>query len=299
MNRRTIRLAAAVLATAAAGFVPVIAASPAAAAPCGSGTGVTVVVDFRELGGGVQSSCVAGGAGSAAASLFPSAGFPLTPVQNEPGFVCRVAGQPVPADEPCVTTPPQDAYWGLWWSDGKGSWSYSNYGVSDLKVPDGSWVGFSWKGSASAQAPGITPTTPTPAAPTPTASPTQQQPQPSATPTSGSTKPKPTPSAAPTTLPPTPNASVSVTPTPTGSATPTEASTPTESPVPTESATPESSASAEESGAVPTAEPGVVEPTSAPVDVDDGGLPAWVPVVVILLLFSGAAGVVVVRQRRT
>jgi hypothetical protein len=39
--------------------------------------------------------------------------------------------------------------------------------------------------------------------------------------------------------------------------------------------------------------------TSTAVSPDDGGLPDWVPVAVILVLFAGAAGVVVVRRRRT
>jgi hypothetical protein len=39
-----------------------------------------------------------------------------------------------------------------------------------------------------------------------------------------------------------------------------------------------------------------VEQTSAPVDADNGGLPVWVPVLVILALF-GVAGAVVVRRR--
>ena len=34
------------------------------------------------------------------------------------GYVCRVSGKP--ADDPCVNTPPADAYWGLFWSDGVG-----------------------------------------------------------------------------------------------------------------------------------------------------------------------------------
>ena len=54
-------------------------------------------------------------------------GFSLTYVQRQPGFVCRING--APASDPCVNTPPADAYWGLWWSDGKsGSWTYSSVG---------------------------------------------------------------------------------------------------------------------------------------------------------------------------
>ncbi len=192
MRRRLWRLVAAVALTAAAGAaVPVAGpAAPAAAATCGSGGGVTVIVDFRELGGGVQGQCVRDGGGQRASSLFPAAGFPLEDVRTENGFfVCRVSGAPDSSREDCVDTPPADAYWGLWWSTGDGRWSYSNYGANGLKVPDGAWVGFSWKqGAGEAQAPRVTPRTPAPQpspSPQPSPTPAPQQP-PSAQPSTPS-----------------------------------------------------------------------------------------------------------------
>ncbi len=50
-SRHVVRLAAAVLVTAAAGLG---VSAPAQAASCSSAHGVTVVVDFHQLGGGVQ-----------------------------------------------------------------------------------------------------------------------------------------------------------------------------------------------------------------------------------------------------
>ena len=168
------RLAAAVLATSAAGLGLVAGTSaPATAAACSGATGVTVVVDHGALGGGVDQVCNAGGRRNAASSLFTGAGFSLTYVQRQPGFVCRINGQP--ASDPCVNTPPSNAYWGLWWSDGKsGSWSYSSLGAGSLTVPNGGYVAFAWQ-TGSLNAPNVVPTphasTPTPA-PTPTATPT-------------------------------------------------------------------------------------------------------------------------------
>ncbi|MGZ4456328.1 MAG: hypothetical protein ACXVGM_19035, partial [Oryzihumus sp.] len=114
VTRTAARLAAAVLVTAAVGLLPT---APAQAAACSTGSGVTVVVDFHELGGGVQQVCDAGGAGEDAATQFTESGFSLTRVQRQPGFVCRVDG--APSSDPCQNTPPADAYWGLWWSDGR------------------------------------------------------------------------------------------------------------------------------------------------------------------------------------
>lgn len=154
--RRVLGPVVAGLLAAAGAVVGASATAPVAqAAVCGGSTGVTVVVDFNELGG-TSTGCDANG--GTAASNFEDAGFPLTYVSNDPGFVCRVSGQPSNAG--CARTPPADAYWGLWWSDGKsGTWSYATTGVGGLKVPEGGYVGFSWhQGDGKATAPGVSPT---------------------------------------------------------------------------------------------------------------------------------------------
>ena len=135
MRRYVAHLVAAVALTAAASALPV---APAQAAACSSADGVSVVVDFHELGGGVQQVCDSGGAGKTASQQFGESGFALERVQRQPGFVCRVNGAPSEEQDSCVNTPPSNAYWGLWWSDGKsGSWSYATQGVDSLKVPEG------------------------------------------------------------------------------------------------------------------------------------------------------------------
>ena len=129
---------------------------PATAAGCSGAGGVTVVVDHHQLGGGIQQACDADGGGKLASTVFPDSGFPLTYVQRQPGFVCRVAG--VPSSDPCVNTPPATAYWSLWWSDGtSGDWVYSSQGVGSLRVPDGGYVAFSWQGQDGKAAPGVAP----------------------------------------------------------------------------------------------------------------------------------------------
>ena len=150
------------------------------------GRGVNVVVDFGELGGGIRRGCDPSGANRPASSVFPRAGFPLTPVQRQPGFVCRVSGKP--ASDPCVNTPPPDAYWSLWKSDGKsGRWTYASTGAGSLKVPNGGFVAFSWQGSQSRRPPGTAPVN---------RQSTQPTPQPSPDPTPRPT-PKPTPKPSP------------------------------------------------------------------------------------------------------
>jgi hypothetical protein len=148
---RLATLAAAVVA--AAGVSATVPAAPAAAEGCAGGRGVTVVVDFNELDGGTRIACATQGGGRTASRLFTDAGFDLTPAQRDPSFVCRVAGEP--ADDPCVNTPPADAYWSLWWSDGSSPWTYATLGVDALTVPQGGSVAFSWQQGNATRSPDV------------------------------------------------------------------------------------------------------------------------------------------------
>lgn len=201
---------------------------PAHAAGCAPGTGVTVVVDFGSLGEGAQVACVPDGAGRAGSSVVEDAGFDLRYVVNS-GFVCRIDDKP--ASDPCQRTPPANAYWGLFESDGTQGWTYSTVGLGALEVPAGGSIGFRWQDSTSTKQPGVPPNQ----NPQPTAAPTT--PKPSAKPTrQPSTKPAVKPTA-PTTPPPSVNASTTPTHTPTPTPTPTSTPTPTPTPSPVEATT--------------------------------------------------------------
>lgn len=149
---RIIRALAALVIGAAGGTV--LSTGAAFAAACPVGTGVTVVVNSSV-------SCDANG-GSPASSNFAGAGQSLKYASRQPGFVCRVNG--APANDPCVNASPANAYWGLFWSDGKsGTWNYSSLGVGSLKVPKGGWVAFKFQSSNSRTNPGVRPYTAPPA----------------------------------------------------------------------------------------------------------------------------------------
>ncbi|UFN45864.1 hypothetical protein [Nocardioides okcheonensis] len=144
-SARVVRRLAAALAVLVAGPGLALGSAPAAtAATCTSAGGVSVVVDYRELGGGTVTACAADGGGRSAAAIFASVGVSITYATRQPGFVCRVNG--APTSDPCVNTSPANAYWGLWWADGsRASWTYSSYGVGSLTVPAGGSVGWSWQ----------------------------------------------------------------------------------------------------------------------------------------------------------
>ena len=145
------RLLVAMLVGTGAGLAAV---APAHAAACERGSGVTVVVN-----GDVR--CDANGGGPAAAN-FRDVGHSLRPVSTQPGFVCQVNGSP--ASDPCINTPPSNAYWALWWSDGtSGSWNYSDSGVSGLTVPAGGWVAFVFQTSSGRTPPSVRPVAAAPA----------------------------------------------------------------------------------------------------------------------------------------
>jgi hypothetical protein len=274
MTRVVGRLVAAVVLTAAAGLaVP----GPAQAAACATAHGVTVVVDHHQLGGGVDVRCDLGGGGDDAATQLTDTGFKLTYAQRQPGFVCRVDG--APASDPCVNTSPADAYWSLWWSDGKtGHWSYSTLGAGSLTVPDGGYVAMSWQGGAAKALPRFAPAAHPSDAPTPTrsASPSQAPSTPHTT----------TPSvASPTSLQPTSQATASATPL-RRTAHPSALRARHH-----HSSTPSPGHATRTTSALP-GDPQVPASSSS-----GGGLPGWVPPVLVVVLFAAAGTVAVVRRR--
>jgi hypothetical protein len=270
--RFVVRRLLVVLAVAGAGLVP----APATAAGLCSGSGVSVVVDYGALGGGIRTGCDATGNRNAA-KAFADTGHPLTYAQRQPGFVCRVDG--APASDPCVDTAPADAYWGLYWSDGTSGWKYSTLGVGSLTVPAGGSVAFSWQDGGTADPPGARPAPPAPSpvsTPRPTRAPTTAKPGSSSH--AGAVKP-----------------SAAVTPTATGSATASASPSPSTGGSSAQAASPSGSATAT---ATSTATPLAAAPAGARLDdpAPDGGLPWWLPAG--LLLGLGGVGAAVWRARR-
>lgn len=141
---RTILAAALLLAAATLGTALSVAPATAAdtSGACEGAHGVTVIVQPRSLGGQDEFSCDLHGGGRTAARIFADVGHRLTPVQSSPSFVCRIDGQP--ADASCAQTPPANAYWSLWWSNGTSPWTYSSLAADALTVPDGGSVAFTW-----------------------------------------------------------------------------------------------------------------------------------------------------------
>ncbi|ANZ35791.1 hypothetical protein BBK82_06520 [Lentzea guizhouensis] len=248
------------LALVIASAVPV----PALAAGC---DGVTVVVDFRGLGGGVQQGCAPGSPASGVAALS-AAGFGYAYATRQQGFVCRINGKPGNDVDKCVTTSPATAYWSYWHAPAGGSWAYSNQGAASRVPPRGSVEG--WAFGAGEQ-PGIAP----PAAPAPP--PPAPKPQVPAPVNPPAAQPQPTPGV--TTTPPAPVSSSAVAPT-------------SESVAPSSSAAVgTTTAAAEESAAVEEKAQQVVE--------ESGTSWVWTLAGLLVIVALVVAGSLVARRRRT
>jgi len=160
-----IRRLAAALALVALGIAVPIPTTPLHATgntPCADNVGVTVVVDFHELGGGVNIACAPGPVSSGLDAL-DKAGIVWESVRRFPGFVCRIAGLPGPGTEACINTPPANAYWSYWVAARGGSWCYSSRGPGSRVPPPGSVEGWSFtlgKTGADTPPPGIPPPAP-------------------------------------------------------------------------------------------------------------------------------------------
>jgi hypothetical protein len=289
--------------------------TPASAASCTSGSGVTVVVDPGALGGALTAACDSG-SGQAASARYADVGVAISYVQRQPGFVCRVNG--APASDPCVNTPPADAYWGLWWTDGEsGTWSYSSIGVTGLQVPEGGAVALAWQQGGTRRTPGIAAPVHAAPAPSPTKAPTKT---PTKAPTSSPTKTPTRAPTAPTTSPPTSSAPASPSRTPStspsapassptgsasGSATPGPSGSPSRSPrtkppgtpTPSEDTSSPAGDSTSTSPSTGTADATPTGSSAEPV-ADSARVPTWVTLAVLVALVAALGAMTVAARRR-
>jgi len=140
----------AVALAAASGLVG-ISSAPSSAAVCRT-AGITAVVDFNDgAGGGIATACNKVAGSKKAAAVFGATGFSMT--RNPDRSVCKVNSKPVKPD--CGRLGSE--YWGLWWSDGKSDWKYSQVGVDALTVPRNGSVAWAWQGPSGQRKPGVAP----------------------------------------------------------------------------------------------------------------------------------------------
>lgn len=134
-----------------AALVPVVVqASPADAAEgaCTDGNGVTVVVDFTDVGGETVTRCAPSDPGTGREAL-ESAGF--TPTDSQPGLICAIDTLP----DPCPATF-EGSFWSYWHSIEDGEWESYTVGADSSDPAPGELEG--WRYNDGSVPPGITPT---------------------------------------------------------------------------------------------------------------------------------------------
>jgi hypothetical protein len=127
---------------------------------CSDGQGITLVVDFQSLGGGVNVRCAAQPV-SNGYDAFRRTNVSYETVSGK-DFVCRIAA--MPEDANCSGYPPGNYYWSYWWAKPGEQWQYATKGAGAHKPSPGAYEGWSFVNSDTASPPRYPP----PPAPTTT-----------------------------------------------------------------------------------------------------------------------------------
>ncbi|GLY36044.1 hypothetical protein Amsp01_020680 [Amycolatopsis sp. NBRC 101858] len=114
-----------------AGAAP--ASATGSAGSCAEGGGVTVVVDFGDLGPQPLIRCASGAPANGIAAL-QEAGVDVAGSQKYGlAVACRIDGKPGPDVESCAGMPSATAYWSYWHASAGGQWESSQEGAQTAK----------------------------------------------------------------------------------------------------------------------------------------------------------------------
>ena len=123
---------------AVAGATLVLGAAAQVGSASASTNCVAVIVDFRLLGGSVQTGCALGDPSTGLQALT-KAGFRFTPRPRD-GLICQINARPACADT--TTT----KYWSYWYRGaGSSSWVYASEGPATHNPKPGSTEGWVWQ----------------------------------------------------------------------------------------------------------------------------------------------------------
>lgn len=130
------------LGAAFAGAAP--ASATGTAGSCPEGGGVTVVVDFGDLGPQPLVRCAPGTPANGIAAL-QEAGIDVAGSQKYGlAVACRIDGKPGPDVESCAGMPSATAYWSYWHASAGGTWESSQEGAQTSKPAAGGFEGWAF-----------------------------------------------------------------------------------------------------------------------------------------------------------
>ena len=125
-----------------AGAAP--ASATGTAGTCPEGGGVTVVVDFGDLGPQPLVRCAPGTPANGIAAL-QEAGIDVAGSQKYGlAVACRIDGKPGPDVESCAGMPSATAYWSYWHASAGGTWESSQEGAQTSKPVAGGFEGWAF-----------------------------------------------------------------------------------------------------------------------------------------------------------
>ncbi|UFU07708.1 hypothetical protein [Ruania halotolerans] len=126
---------------------PAVAETMPVTDACEGAEGVTVVVDFTDLGGEIETGCAEGDPANGREAL-EAAGF--TPADSQPGMICTINSLPDPCPEEF-----DGNYWSYWNAESGGEWTSYQVGADESDPAPGTFEG--WRYFDGSEAPGATP----------------------------------------------------------------------------------------------------------------------------------------------
>jgi hypothetical protein len=163
MKRHRVLAAMTLLAFTVAGGVPAHGVDQSRGTPgyCTDAQGVTVVIDFGDLGGTPIVRCNPQSGAGTGLDALKGAGFQIAGVQRwGESFICRIENRPAPGEkiaikgnanyrEACIDTPPASGYWSYWHAGNNCEWEYSQWGVKNREFVPGGFEGWVFSLNAS------------------------------------------------------------------------------------------------------------------------------------------------------
>jgi hypothetical protein len=131
------RLAAIALMSAAVAVVP---SAATAHETCDSAEDVPIVLEFGSLEGEDRILCAQHGAGKTGMEALQGVGVETAETSGSPAMVCRIEGQPTPAQEKCGNALNGPGYWAFMVAKKGQDWGYAAVGLQEYELAEGDYV---------------------------------------------------------------------------------------------------------------------------------------------------------------
>ncbi|GAA3541955.1 hypothetical protein AFL01nite_25610 [Aeromicrobium flavum] len=131
------RLAAITLLSAAVAVVP---SAATAHETCDSPEDVPIVLEFGSLEGEDRILCAQHSVGKTGLEALQEAGIQTADTSGSPAMVCRIEGQPTPAQEKCGNALNGPGYWAFMVAKEGQPWDYAAVGLQEYELAEGDYV---------------------------------------------------------------------------------------------------------------------------------------------------------------